>query len=191
MSFSRCLISLFKKSLVVLWSGLPGTREGRSPKISWQNCRRTRQTAAASLLMVCSPFLAAGIIIDSSIDFLRMKGADSIYALGDCTATSYAPTAQVASQQGAYLARMFNLIGKGEHLRKDLKALEQKKPETEEEKQALAAQIAELQKQLSKVKLRPFDYSHQGSLAYIGSDKAIADLPFMNGNVSLRTGAWI
>jgi len=115
-----------------------------------------------------------------------MKGADGIYALGDCTATSYAPTAQVASQQGAYLARMFNLVGKGDHLRRDLKALEQKKPETEEEKQALAAQIAELQKQLSKVKLRPFDYSHQGSLAYIGSDKAIADLPFMNGNVSLR-----
>ena len=34
-----------------------------------------------------------------------MKGADGIFAIGDCTATSYAPTAQVASQEGAYLAR--------------------------------------------------------------------------------------
>lgn len=38
-------------------------------------------------------------------------------------------------------------------------------------------------KQINKVsQLRPFHYSHQGSLAYIGSDKAIADLPFFNGN---------
>jgi NADH:ubiquinone reductase (non-electrogenic) len=40
-------------------------------------------------------------------------------------------------------------------------------------------------KQINKAsKLRPFHYSHQGSLAYIGSEKAIADLPFLNGNVS-------
>lgn len=38
-------------------------------------------------------------------------------------------------------------------------------------------------KQINKLsKTRPFHYSHQGSLAYIGSEKAIADLPFFNGN---------
>jgi NADH:ubiquinone reductase (non-electrogenic) len=36
-----------------------------------------------------------GITVD---DGLRMKGAKDIFAIGDCTATSYAPTAQVASQ---------------------------------------------------------------------------------------------
>lgn len=102
-----------------------------------------------------------------------MTGSNgSIFAIGDCTSTSYAPTAQVASQQGAYLARVFAQIAKRD-------ALEEKLGSTED-----AAEREELGKQIAKVKLRPFHYSHQGSLAYIGSDKAIADLPFMNGNVS-------
>jgi NADH:ubiquinone reductase (non-electrogenic) len=104
-----------------------------------------------------------------------MEGSDgSIYAIGDCTATSYAPTAQVASQQGAYLARLFAQIAK-----KD--ALEVKAAEA-----ATKEEAEDLKSQLAKVKLRPFHYSHQGSLAYIGSDKAIADLPFFNGNVSFQ-----
>jgi NADH dehydrogenase FAD-containing subunit len=36
-------------------------------------------------------------------DWLQLKGADGIYALGDVSATKYAPTAQVASQQGSTL----------------------------------------------------------------------------------------
>ena len=32
--------------------------------------------------------------------------------------------------------------------------------------------------------IAPFHYSHQGSLAYIGSDKAIADLPVFSGNLA-------
>ena len=40
------------------------------------------------------------------LECLRMAGANGdIFAIGDCTATSYAPTAQVASQEGAYIAR--------------------------------------------------------------------------------------
>jgi len=46
-------------------------------------------------------------------------------------------------------------------------------------------EVSEVRKQLAKSKVKPFQYSHQGSLAYIGSEKAIADLPFMNGNVSI------
>jgi NADH:ubiquinone reductase (non-electrogenic) len=42
-----------------------------------------------------------------------------------------------------------------------------------------------LEKQLTKVEnLRPFHYSHQGSLAYIGSEKAIADLEFFHHKFS-------
>ena len=55
-----------------------------------------------------------GITVD---EFLRMAGTDgSIFAVGDCTATSYAPTAQVANQQGRYLARVFEQLAKRDAL---------------------------------------------------------------------------
>jgi NADH:ubiquinone reductase (non-electrogenic) len=116
-----------------------------------------------------------GISVD---DHLRMAGADeSIFAIGDCTSSTYAPTAQVASQQGAYLARQFQQLAKKDILTAQLARLQQG-AETEE----MAKEKEALSRQLEKLKLRPFHYSHQGSLAYIGSDKAIADLPFFNGN---------
>lgn len=125
-----------------------------------------------------------------SPDFLRMKGTNgSIFAIGDCTATSYAPTAQVASQQGAYLARTLHLMARKDALVDKLAKLEhniqgETSPGDPEEKKKLVGEKEEALRQLGKIKLRPFHYSHQGTLAYIGSDKAIADLPFMNGNVS-------
>lgn len=91
-----------------------------------------------------------GLIID---DYMRIVGAQDIYAIGDCAFSKYAPTAQVATQQGKYLANIFENL----------------------------ARIEEGQNK----KIAPFEYTHQGSLAYIGSDKAIADLPFLNGNVSV------
>ncbi|KAF8880564.1 hypothetical protein BD779DRAFT_1548969 [Infundibulicybe gibba] len=123
-----------------------------------------------------------GIAVD---DYLRMNGTNgSIFAIGDCTATSYAPTAQVASQQGAYLARMLAQMAKKDRLEDKLTELEKAAMVApgEEEKKRLVDEAESVKKQITKVKPRPFHYSHQGSLAYIGSDKAIADLPFMNGN---------
>lgn len=112
-----------------------------------------------------------GIMVD---DYLRMVGAPSIFSIGDCTASSYAPTAQVASQQGAYLATVFKNLAKKEKLEAKLKV----------EGEANDAEVEATKKQLQRYEkaLRPFHYTHQGSLAYIGSDKAISDLPFMNGN---------
>ncbi|CAE6458760.1 unnamed protein product, partial [Rhizoctonia solani] len=108
-------------------------------------------------------------------DFLPMKGVNGIFA---CTATSYAPTAQVASQEGTYLARLFGQIAKKEKLEKRLADLRSGLHIDE-----TALEIESVVKQINKAsKLRPFHYSHQGLLAYIGSDKAIADLPFLNGN---------
>lgn len=105
----------------------------------------------------------------------------SVFALGDCTATSYAPTAQVAAQQGSYLARVFKQIAKRDALTAELQALESQGTLNEEKQK----RRADLSKQLEKTdKVKPFKYSHQGSLAYIGSEKAIADLPFSAGNVS-------
>jgi NADH:ubiquinone reductase (non-electrogenic) len=116
-----------------------------------------------------------GITVD---DHLRMVGSgDSIFAIGDCTSSSYAPTAQVASQQGNYLARQFAQLAKKDAIEEKLAAL-QTAPDTEEAKK----EVEDLIKQGEKLKLRPFHYSHQGSLAYIGSDKAIADLPIFNSN---------
>ncbi|KAF5391022.1 hypothetical protein D9757_003932 [Collybiopsis confluens] len=120
-------------------------------------------------------------------DHLRMKGADnSIFSIGDCTSTSYAPTAQVASQQGAYLARVFAQMAKTENLETKLRQLQQSQAtgQDTETNAKLQSEVENTKKMISNVKIRPFHYSHQGSLAYIGSDKAIADLPLANGNIA-------
>ncbi|KAH9915448.1 NADH dehydrogenase [Epithele typhae] len=118
-----------------------------------------------------------GITVD---ECMRMAGAsDGIFAIGDCTATSYAPTAQVASQEGAYLARVFAQLARRDEAVARIQELEASaEPEAKAERDSLAKRLAKLEK------IRPFKYSHQGSLAYIGSDKAIADLPFFNGNLA-------
>ncbi|KAF9239999.1 NDE2, mitochondrial external NADH dehydrogenase [Melanogaster broomeanus] len=115
-----------------------------------------------------------GILIDTH---LRMLGAPSIFAIGDCTSTSYAPTAQVASQQGAYLARMFKLIAKRDALEAKLESLTESKMEGEDVSKDVDKAAVDIKRRVDRIKLTPFEYSHQGSLAYIGSDKAIADLP--------------
>ncbi|KAF9653570.1 NADH dehydrogenase [Thelephora ganbajun] len=119
-----------------------------------------------------------GLTVDGH---LRVTGADGIFALGDCTATSYAPTAQVASQQGAYLAKFFNKLAKKENILIEKQLLETTEV-PEDQKAEVTDKLGAISKQLGKLENpRPFHYSHQGSLAYIGSEKAIADLPFMNG----------
>lgn len=101
-------------------------------------------------------------------DHLRLAGANgSIFAIGDCTSTSYAPTAQVASQQGAYLARVFAQMAKKETLTAKLTQLEQATVTVTdpEEKAKFDSDIGTTKKLISNVKVRPFNYSHQGSLA--------------------------
>jgi NADH:ubiquinone reductase (non-electrogenic) len=116
-------------------------------------------------------------------DFLVVEGCEGIWSLGDCSATKFAPTAQVAAQQGTYLARLFNTMAQTNALELEIDSLKELKPKTPDVDGAIEVK----QRALSKVKLmKPFEYSHQGSLAYIGSDKAIADLPFgfSGGNVA-------
>ncbi|KAG8221541.1 NADH dehydrogenase [Butyriboletus roseoflavus] len=98
-----------------------------------------------------------GISVD---DHLRMLGAPSIFAIGDCTSTSYAPTAQKTRPR----------------LLSSAKDREQLDDEA-------TKRIEKLRKKVAKIRLNPFEYSHQGSLAYIGSDKAIADLPIFGREV--------
>ncbi|KAK9235071.1 hypothetical protein V1525DRAFT_411088 [Lipomyces kononenkoae] len=124
-------------------------------------------------------------------DYLVVNGTEGIWALGDCAATKYAPTAQVATQQGQYLARLFNTMAKTQALEEDIARLEELGHSTAsvDDKKSIASEIEAKAKILRRSKrLMPFQYTHQGSLAYIGSDKAIADLTFGAGNNLASSG---
>ncbi|KAI1340490.1 hypothetical protein F5Y15DRAFT_378783 [Xylariaceae sp. FL0016] len=118
-------------------------------------------------------------------EYLVVQGARDIWAVGDCAVAGYAPTAQVASQEGNFLARLFNNMAKTEAMEARLKELSSSlnlKPGNTAE---VTQEIESLEKQLRRVKdIKPFHYSHQGSLAYIGSEKAVADVAWLNGNVA-------
>src|SRR5258708_6524184 len=45
-------------------------------------------------------------------EYLVVKGTENIWAVGDCAVANYAPTAQVAAQEGAFLARLLNQMAK-------------------------------------------------------------------------------
>ena len=95
-----------------------------------------------------------GLVVD---DYMAMVGANGIYAVGDCTATSYAPTAQVASQQGMYLASMFAKLGQKAKLERELAELRASN--------AAADEIESTVKKLTRAaKVSPFHYSHQVSM---------------------------
>ncbi|KAG6995562.1 external alternative NADH-ubiquinone oxidoreductase [Physcia stellaris] len=118
-------------------------------------------------------------------EYLVVNGAENIWAVGDCAIANYAPTAQVASQEGAFLARMFNSLAKTETINDELTTLSDKQSrEMDKEKRtAILGEIKTLQKSLRRVKqIGPFEYSHQGSLAYIGSERAVADVSWLSGN---------
>lgn len=120
-------------------------------------------------------------------EYLVVKGTENIWAVGDCAVANYAPTAQVASQEGAFLARLFNQMAKTEEIETQLHILsdEQSVAPNKEARDATFEQIKDLQKRLRRVKqMGPFEYSHQGSLAYIGSEKAVADISWLTGNVA-------
>nr|POF18625.1 external alternative nadh-ubiquinone oxidoreductase, mitochondrial [Quercus suber] len=120
-------------------------------------------------------------------EYLVVKGTENIWAVGDCAVANYAPTAQVASQEGAFLARLFNQMAKTEEIENKLALLsdEQSAAPSKDSRDEIFANIKDLQKRLKRVKqMGPFEYSHQGSLAYIGSEKAVADISWLSGNVA-------
>ncbi|TPX49463.1 hypothetical protein SeMB42_g01577 [Synchytrium endobioticum] len=99
-----------------------------------------------------------GLVVD---EFLRVKGARDMFCLGDASASKYAATAQVASRQGEYLAYVFKQMAGQEKEQADL---------------AAAGSLAQAAK--VPLALEPFENVSLGTLAYIGSNHAIADLPF-------------
>ena len=51
------------------------------------------------------------------------------------------------------------------------------------ERYSIGAEMRDLHKKLRRKKqIAPFEYTHQGSLAYIGSEKAVADITWFTGD---------
>ncbi|KAL1589939.1 hypothetical protein WHR41_01312 [Cladosporium halotolerans] len=120
-------------------------------------------------------------------EYLVVKGTENVWAVGDCAVANYAPTAQVAAQEGAFLARLFNQMAKTEEFETELATLSEKQgtAPNKDSRDEVFAQIKDVQKRLRRVKqMGPFEYSHQGSLAYIGSEKAVADISWLTGNLA-------
>lgn len=118
-------------------------------------------------------------------EYLVVQGARDIWAVGDCAVAGYAPTAQVASQEGAFLARLFNNMAKTEALEAKVQELSSTLNVQPGNSAQIAKDIESTERQLRRVKdIKPFHYSHQGSLAYIGSEKAVADVAWLNGNLA-------
>ncbi|KAB8218946.1 hypothetical protein BDV33DRAFT_192420 [Aspergillus novoparasiticus] len=95
--------------------------------------------------------LRRGLVVN---EYLAVKGSHNVWALGDCANSNLPPTAQVAAQQGAYLAMAFNSMAE-----------------------------AELG---GTPDIQPFQYSHQGTLAYIGGELAVADLELLGNSIPTR-----
>lgn len=104
-----------------------------------------------------------GLLVDER---LLVDGSDNIFALGDCTFTKYAPTAQVAFQEGIYLGKHFEKLHQIESLQYQIA-----NPQSDDNIERSTKKLAKLQE-----KLPIFNYQHQGALAYIGSERAVADL---------------
>ncbi|CRG83096.1 NADH dehydrogenase [Talaromyces islandicus] len=119
-------------------------------------------------------------------EYLVVNGTENIWAVGDCAITNYAPTAQVAGQEGAFLARLFNTMARTEAIEGELKKLSVAQQEAKgEERERIFDEIKERQRQLRRTKqIGPFQYSHQGSLAYIGKERAVADISWLSGNIA-------
>lgn len=122
-------------------------------------------------------------------EYLVVQGTKDIWATGDCAVAGYAPTAQVAAQEGAFLARLFNTMAKTEFLESKIQELSTSLNITSKDSAAVARELEDLQKQLRRVRdIKPFHYTHQGSLAYIGSERAVADVSWFNGNFATGGG---
>ncbi|EAQ91092.1 hypothetical protein CHGG_03027 [Chaetomium globosum CBS 148.51] len=118
-------------------------------------------------------------------EYLVVQGTRDIWAVGDCAVAGYAPTAQVAGQEGTFLARLFNNMAMTEALEGKISELSSSLNLQPGNAAAVSREIESYERQLRRIKdAKPFHYSHQGSLAYIGSDKAVADVTWFNGNVA-------
>ncbi|EEB08977.2 NADH dehydrogenase [Schizosaccharomyces japonicus yFS275] len=120
-----------------------------------------------------------GLLVD---EYLAVKGMSDVYAIGDCAFSGLAATAQVAHQQGEALAINLNVLAKQDSLQRELESLHRIS-----HSEKVDDRIAAIENELLHMSVKPFAYRHQGALAYIGDDKAVAEmhLPFMKKTIPI------
>eukprot|EP00929_Paragymnodinium_shiwhaense_P074584 TRINITY_DN38181_c0_g1_i1.p1 TRINITY_DN38181_c0_g1~~TRINITY_DN38181_c0_g1_i1.p1 ORF type:complete len:634 (-),score=152.87 TRINITY_DN38181_c0_g1_i1:401-2215(-) len=118
-------------------------------------------------------------------DWMRVVGVrdGSMIALGDCARLQsrevpLPATAQVAAQQGAYVARLLNR-------NYDLKDPEAPKLPAEAGSAVLSANLL---KTVGEDKAMPFRFLDLGKLAYLGDEKALADVNLGSTSVAETSG---
>lgn len=125
-----------------------------------------------------------GLLVD---DFLRLRGAEqSVFALGDAAVTGAPPTAQTANQQGRYLATVLEDLARADVLEAKINELQKERPSADRD-----AEIRRMERKLerSHQAIKPFRFTNRGSMAYIGTEKAIVDLPY--GGAHLSAGGFL
>lgn len=110
-----------------------------------------------------------GLIVNEN---LLVKGTNNIFAIGDNAFAKLPPTAQVAHQEAEYLCKVFSKISKidGFHAK-------------------LAATNEKVDLLFQENGIKPFKYIHLGALAYLGAEKAIANITY--GSRSFYSGGGI
>jgi len=119
-----------------------------------------------------------GILVD---DKFRVKGAEGVWALGDCSVTGLPATAQVASQSGKYLGQLFNALAEEFYkvkLAKNNPASVSVTSASPSSSSSSSSTPSSPQTLLDGVlaSYKPFNYIHMGSLAYVGDYQAIMEL---------------
>ncbi|CCC68108.1 hypothetical protein NCAS_0B00240 [Naumovozyma castellii] len=102
-------------------------------------------------------------------NYLQVIGTKNVFAIGDNAFIGLPPTAQVAHQQAEYLAKSFDKMSQLPQFHEKLANRKNKYDLLFEEN-----------------KFKKFNYIHFGALAYLGSEKAIANITY--GKRSLYTG---
>lgn len=100
---------------------------------------------------------------------LLVKGSNNIFAIGDNAFAGLPPTAQVAHQEAEYLAKVFDKMAK-------IPNFHSKLVERKEKVDLLFEENG----------FKPFKYVHLGALAYLGAERAIANITY--GKRSFYTG---
>lgn len=101
--------------------------------------------------------------------FLQVKGSKNIFAIGDNAFAGLPPTAQVAHQEAEYLAKVFDKMAQLPKFHQELSNATDK-----------------FDLLFEKSGFKPFNYVHYGALAYLGAEKAIANITY--GKRSFYTG---
>lgn len=110
-----------------------------------------------------------GLIVDG---YFRVEGTRNIFAIGDNAFSSLAPTAQVAHQSAEFLCSLMNKMSKIKGFPEELKTRDEK-----------------IDMFFKDSGFKPFKYVHYGALAYLGADRAVANITY--GKRSFYSGGGV